>query len=133
MMARRPDQSVASSNSGAQSSATSSICGLIFLHSLWAISAAAVLIGLGLAPCFSATLSLLLQRRPRPRQAALALALTGLGGAALVWAMGAASSRMHSLKTALVLPLIGSLALLALCIRPSSLNAEGAVTQHPAN
>ncbi|HEY0795542.1 MAG TPA: MFS transporter [Acidisarcina sp.] len=108
--------------------ATLVIGALIFAHSVTAISICSVVIGLGLAPCFPATLSLLVQRKPRPRQSAFALALTAVGGAALSWAMGAASVRTHSLKTALLLPLICSGILLVLCQSIGRAHQEDLVT-----
>ncbi|HEY0758977.1 MAG TPA: MFS transporter [Acidisarcina sp.] len=103
---------------GSLSLAVLATSGLIFAHTLGAISLCAVLLGLSLAPCFPATLALMLEQCPRPRQAALALAVTGLGGAALTAMMGETSSRTGSLQVALLLPLAGTLALLALYLRP---------------
>jgi fucose permease len=91
-----------------------SIAALALAHGAPAIVLLAAILGLGLAPFFPATFSLLMGRRPSAPQAGVVLAMSGLGAAFLPALMGVASTRSGSLQAALAIPLAAALALLVL-------------------
>jgi fucose permease len=100
------------------------LCVVIFVHTGWQIAAASLLTGLCLAPVFPTNFSLLLAQRPRARQAGSILAVSGLGAAFLPWATGIVSTHTLSLQAGLMLPLLATLALLALSlVMPRSANS----------
>ena len=76
--------------------------------SLWSI-----LLGLALAPFFPTTFALLIHHQPTPREAGFVLAVSGLGAAAFPWLMGIVSTHTDSLRTAMAVPMVLALLLLA--------------------
>ncbi|HEX2713561.1 MAG TPA: MFS transporter, partial [Candidatus Acidoferrales bacterium] len=91
------------------------------------VVAGASLAGLGLAPVFPITVAVLTHRFGTfaSRVAGSMFALGGLGGATLPWLVGFSSTRYGSLKAGLVVPLLGSLSLLALCLLNARSTAGG--------
>jgi fucose permease len=90
------------------------------------IGVCAALIGLGIAPFFPVTFSLLISWAPRPRQAGAATSNIGLGSAFFPFLTGLVSTHLGSLHSAMVTPIAIALCLLALCAlqsRESSLRA----------
>ncbi len=75
-----------------------------------------VLLGLSLAPFFPTTFGLLMKRRPTAREAGFILAVSGLGAALFPWMMGFVSTQSGSLRIAMVVPLVLTLALLLLSV-----------------
>ena len=86
------------------------------MHTGLGIGVCAALIGLGIAPFFPVTFSLLISRAPRPRQAGAATANIGLGSAFFPFLTGIVSTRLGSLHSAMVTPIAIALCLLALCV-----------------
>jgi FHS family glucose/mannose:H+ symporter-like MFS transporter len=76
-----------------------------------------LLLGLSLAPFFPTTFAILMLRRPRARAAGFILAVSGLGAALFPWLMGAVSTQTGSLRTAMLVPFLLAVALLALSLR----------------
>lgn len=80
------------------------------------------LAGLGLSAVFPITISQFLHRfgQSASRFVGSAFAFGGLGGAALPWLVGFASSRMGSLRPGLSIPVFGVLAMLVIYALPQS-------------
>ncbi len=78
----------------------------------------ATLGGLGLAPVFPTTMALMARafEGAASRAAGPTFAAAGLGGAIVPWLVGMLSTRFDSLRTGLMVPLFGCLAMLALCV-----------------
>jgi FHS family glucose/mannose:H+ symporter-like MFS transporter len=81
-----------------------------------------LLLGLSLAPFFPTTFAILMMRQPPARAAGFILAVSGLGAALFPWLMGAVSTQTRSLRTAMIIPFLLALALLALSFRSSQQN-----------
>jgi fucose permease len=75
-----------------------------------------ILLGLSLAPFFPSTFALLMKRRPTAREAGFILAVSGLGAALFPWMMGFVSTRSGSLRIAMAIPMLLTLALLVLSL-----------------
>jgi MFS transporter, FHS family, glucose/mannose:H+ symporter len=106
--------------------ATLATVALRTMHTGLGIGVCAALIGLGIAPFFPVTFSLLISRAPRPRQAGAATSNIGLGSAFFPFLTGVLSTGLGSLHSAMVTPIAIALCLLALCAfqpRESSLHA----------
>lgn len=88
-----------------------------------------VLLGLSLAPYFPTTFALLIRRRPLAREAGFILAVSGLGAALFPWMMGFLSTRSGSLRIAMIVPMLLTLALLALS---ASVTEEDTARAHEA-
>ena len=86
--------------------------GLVLAQRSSLIATLAVLLGVCVAPVFPASFSIYMSFRPPARQAGLVLAASGIGAAALPWAMGVISTRSGSLRVALALPVSAALAML---------------------
>jgi fucose permease len=98
------------------------------MHTGLGIGVCAALIGLGIAPFFPVTFSLLISRAPRPRQAGASTSNIGLGSAFFPFLTGIVSTRLGSLHSAMVTPIAIALGLLVFCFfqpRESSLRATG--------
>ncbi len=82
--------------------------------------------GLGLAPIFPTMVALMTRvfEGAASRAAGPAFAAAGLGGAVVPWLVGSVSMRFDSLRTGLVIPLIGCLVMLALFVTYAGV-AEG--------
>ena len=78
------------------------------------IATLAVVLGICLAPIFPAAFALYMAAQPTARQAGLVLAASGLGAASIPWLMGVVSTKTHSLRLALTLPILTATALLFL-------------------
>ena len=83
-----------------------------------------VLLGLALAPFFPTTFALLIKRRPTAREAGFVLAVSGLGAALFPWLMGVVSTHTGSLRTAMIVPLLLAITLLALASLSSKLKTS---------
>jgi FHS family glucose/mannose:H+ symporter-like MFS transporter len=94
--------------------ATGATAALRGAHTPLAIEACAVCIGLGIAPFFPVTFSLLMELAPSPRQAGAATANIGLGSALLPYLTGIVSTRAGSLHSAMAMPIAIAILLLAL-------------------
>ncbi|RXH56839.1 MFS transporter [Granulicella sibirica] len=90
------------------------VAGLGVAHGGLAIALVAMLLGLSLSPFFPSTFSLLMADRPTASQAGVVMSASGLGAAALPWAMGVVSTRTGSLQMALILPLGAAVGLLGM-------------------
>ncbi len=86
------------------------------MHTGRGIGVCAALIGLGIAPFFPVTFSLLIAQGPRPRQAGAATSNIGLGSAFFPFLTGILSTRLGSLHSAMATPIAIALCLLALCV-----------------
>ena len=78
------------------------------------LSVECVLLGLSLAPFFPSTFALLMHHRPTPRVAGFVLAVSGLGAALFPWLMGTVSTGVGSLRVAMLVPALLSVALLVI-------------------
>lgn len=78
------------------------------------IASCTALLGLALAPFFPVVFAMMMVERPRARQAGAVIAASGLGAAALPWAMGVISTRTGSLQVALAVPFAAALVLLGM-------------------
>ncbi len=83
---------------------------------LIAISAGAVLAGLGLAPVFPTTLAIFTRHygQQASQLAGVIFVLASLGGAVLPWLVGLVSSHYRELRVGLLVPLLGGGVMLAL-------------------
>lgn len=96
------------------------ICAALLIPVLASLSSArslafcCILLGLSLSPFFPSTFALLMRRRPPAREAGFILAVSGLGAAALSWLMGIVSTHVGSLRLAMVVPFLATVALLAI-------------------
>jgi FHS family glucose/mannose:H+ symporter-like MFS transporter len=81
----------------------------------------ATLAGLMLAPIFPLCLSRVLAITSRPSESRWVFAISGLGGAVLPWMTGQLATARGSLRTGLMVPLLGSCLMLFLHMRMSSL------------
>lgn len=94
---------------------TVSTIALRAVHTGLGIGICAALIGLGIAPFFPITFSLLISHSPSPRQAGAATANIGLGSAIFPLITGVISTHLHSLHAAMVTAIVIALAVLTLC------------------
>jgi FHS family glucose/mannose:H+ symporter-like MFS transporter len=83
------------------------------------LSVDCLLLGLALAPFFPTTFALLIEHRPTAREAGFVLAVSGLGAALFPWLMGVVSTASGSLRTAMAVPFVLALALLAMSLTRS--------------
>jgi MFS transporter, FHS family, glucose/mannose:H+ symporter len=93
------------------------------------------LTGAALAPWFPLLFSGLVGEGPTATQAGRIVAVSGLGAAAIPWLVGQVSAGTGSLRTALLLPIAGVLALLLLSLRIAphrTPDEENASQTHPA-
>ncbi|MBW4037313.1 MAG: MFS transporter [Acidobacteria bacterium] len=97
------------------------IAALLTTHHAALLSLYCVLLGLSLAPFFPATFALLIHWHPTAREAGFILAVSGLGAALFPWIMGYVSTHSGSLRIAMVVPLLLTLALLALSSAANSI------------
>ena len=81
----------------------------------------AALAGLMLAPVFPLCLSRVLAITSRPSESRWIFAISGLGGAVLSWMTGQLATASGSLRTGLIVPLLGSCIMLFLHFRTNSL------------
>jgi fucose permease len=88
--------------------------GLRAAHTGPAIAVCGAFIGLGIAPFFPITFSILISRGPSPRQAGIASANIGLGSAIWPYLTGLISTGLGSLQTALFTPIFIALVLLGM-------------------
>ena len=92
----------------------------VWIAALWTtrhgplLSLYCVLLGLSLAPFFPTTFALLIKWRPTAREAGFILAVSGLGAALFPWMMGFVSTQSGSLRIAMIVPMLLTVALLAL-------------------
>ena len=93
---------------------------LIVSNSVSAIAAFAFLAGLGLATLYPIAIALLPESfgAEAPRVGGWMFALSTLGGASIPWLVGLLSTQFSSLRTALVVPLIGCVMMLVIFSRP---------------
>jgi FHS family glucose/mannose:H+ symporter-like MFS transporter len=63
-----------------------------------------VALGLALAPCFPVVFAMLMRHRPSSRIAGVILAVSGLGAALFPWMIGVLSTKLGSLRTAMLVP-----------------------------
>jgi fucose permease len=89
-----------------------------FVHTPSLLVAETVFLGFSLAPFIAVTSSLLISNHPSPRQAGTVMATAALGGAAIPWLVGIVSQQVASLKLALEVPLVISVALIGLAGPP---------------
>ncbi|MCI0622075.1 MAG: MFS transporter [Acidobacteria bacterium] len=96
--------------------ATLGATALLAANTAAGIAASAFLAGLGLAAVFPAAVALLSERfgMLAPRVGSLMFLLGGLGGAVLPWSVGFLATYFSSLKIALVVPLLGCVAMTVL-------------------
>ncbi len=100
---------------------------LALAHHASTLAGAAILLGVCLAPIFPATFALLMAHRPTPSQAGLVLAASGLGAAGFPALMGIVSTHTGSLRTALIVPVLLALAMLALTALQPALKSPTSV------
>ena len=103
---------------------------LLIARTLAGVVAGVSVAGLGLASVFPITISSLSHHfgPSASRVAGMMFALGGLGGATLPWLVGFLSTHFGSLKAGLVVPLLGSLAMIALhsfSLHPSNSDSVG--------
>jgi fucose permease len=91
------------------------IVALRSIHTGLSVGICASMIGLGIAPFFPVTFSLLIAHHPSPRQAGAATSNIGLGSAIFGYLTGIISTRAGSLHTAMLTPIVIAIGLLALC------------------
>jgi FHS family glucose/mannose:H+ symporter-like MFS transporter len=101
------------------------IAALVTTHHGPLLSLYCVLLGLSLAPFFPTTFALLMKRRPTAREAGFILAVSGLGAALFPWLMGFVSTQSGSLRTAMVVPMLLAVGLLALSTMDRGERAAG--------
>ena len=94
--------------------ATLALLLMVWAHGTAAITACAALAGMSLSPWFPLVLSALVAQNPTASQAGRVIAVSGIGAAALPWLVGQISSASGSLRFALLLPALGTVALLLL-------------------
>jgi fucose permease len=92
------------------------VTGLLAARTIASLIIAVTVTGLGLASVFPITISLLPLRfgGMAPRIAGVMFALAGLGGATLPWLVGSVSIKFGGLKTGLLVPWLGCVAMLGL-------------------
>jgi MFS transporter, FHS family, glucose/mannose:H+ symporter len=85
-------------------------CALLFSHTLSAVVISACLGGLGLSSVYPITIAMLSRGfgSDAARAGSLMFTLSNLGGGLVPWVVGVLSSRSGTLKTGLVVPLLGS-------------------------
>jgi FHS family glucose/mannose:H+ symporter-like MFS transporter len=88
-------------------------------HNGASIAFCAAALGLGMAPFFPVTFSRLVALSPTPRQAGAAISNIGLGSAVLPYLVGVVSTRTHSLRLAMAVPIFLAVALLLLSVSSS--------------
>jgi FHS family glucose/mannose:H+ symporter-like MFS transporter len=83
---------------------------------LTVLSAATFLAGLGMGPVFPTTFAIFTERlgTQAQRLTGSVFVLTSLGGAIMPWVVGFTSARYGGLRTGLIIPLIGALAMIVL-------------------
>jgi fucose permease len=100
-----------------------SLCGavagllvVIGVENLFAVSTGACLTGFGLAAVFPTTFAIFTQHfgAQAARLTGFVFVLASLGGATMPWAVGLASSQFGDLRTAMVVPLLGAVSMIAL-------------------
>lgn len=93
--------------------------GLVLSHALAGVVVSACLAGLGLAAVYPITISLMAQEfgSEANRVGSLMFVLANIGGALLPLLVGVASSQSGSLKSGLIVPLIGAIAMFLLYLR----------------
>ena len=96
--------------------ATVGATALLMSHSLWGIIVSALVIGLGLSTLYPIAIGYLSSSfgAAAPQVASVLFALSTLGAAFLPWLVGFVSTQTGSLRTALLLPFGGCLAVLGL-------------------
>ena len=84
-------------------------------HTGLGVGICAACIGLGIGPFFPVTFSQLVAQAPSPRQAGAATANVGLGSAVFAYLTGVISTRMGSLHSAMITPVLIAVGILVLC------------------
>jgi MFS transporter, FHS family, glucose/mannose:H+ symporter len=92
---------------------------LLFSHSLTGILLSACFGGLGLSSVYPITIAMLSREfgSDAPRAGSLMFTLSNLGGGLLPWVVGIASTRTGTLKTGLIVPLLGCALMFVLYLR----------------
>lgn len=92
---------------------------LVLSRSVWAIALCALLAGLGFSTLYPITISLFSSRfgERAKSMGGIMFALSTLGGASVPWLVGLVSTNFQSLRSGLVIPLAGSLLMLAIFTR----------------
>jgi fucose permease len=90
--------------------------GMVLAHGLGGVIASACAAGFGLAAVYPISIALMSNEFPAAssRVGSVMFVMSNIGGGALPWAVGIASSRMGTLKVGLILPLVGAAAMFLL-------------------
>lgn len=89
---------------------------LLFSHGIGMLATTAVLAGLGAAPIFPLSISLLMANNLRSTHVGISLAICGTAGAIFPWVTGAISSHTGSLRLAMVVPVFLQAAMIVILL-----------------
>jgi MFS transporter, FHS family, glucose/mannose:H+ symporter len=97
---------------------------LLFSHNIGALAASAVLAGLGAAPIFPLSISLLMANNIRPSHVGLSLAICGTGGALFPWIAGLISAHAGSIRLAMMVPMVLQLVMILILLASGLRSAQ---------
>lgn len=89
---------------------------LVSAHSPWVLLAGAIWAGLALGPIYPLVLALFMERAGESKHTGWIFTVSGFGGAILPWITGVVSTAAHSLRTGLLVPVVGAVILVVLTL-----------------